>query len=458
MQSKLVDISKILDDQKIGPFQIQLLILSFLVMMIDGYDIGAAAFAGPSLIREWGLHGPELGILFSATLISGLIGSPLLGYLSDRYGRKRIIIYASFYFGIMTTAAVLATSVPSLTLLRFLAGIGIAGMLPVVVALNNEFAPRGFRATMVVIMFTGVTFGGGLPGLVAAKFIPAFGWHVLFWVGGIGAIVISVILAFTLPESVKYLALQPKRRDELVTTLAAIQPGLSIAADTQFFIGGEENQPKFKMSALFAGRLALLTPLFWISNAICLMVFYFINQWMPTLLATNGIPVAHAAIATTLFQFGGTLAGLVIMRLLDKHGFIPVPALFALGIPVVALIGLRGFPEAAVITLIAASGFCLLGLQFGNIASEANIYPTYIRTWGVGSCFAAGRVGSAFGPLTGGYLFAMHVPLQETMFIAAGPLVIGLIVSILIVPLYRKQLETTQKPAFATLAGEAATV
>jgi MFS transporter, AAHS family, 4-hydroxybenzoate transporter len=458
MQSKLVDISKILDDQKIGPFQIQLLILSFLVMMIDGYDIGAAAFAGPSLIREWGLRGPELGILFSATLISGLIGSPLLGYLSDHYGRKRIIIYASFYFGIMTMAAVLATSVQSLTLLRFLAGIGIAGMLPVVVALNNEFAPRGFRATMVVIMFTGVTFGGGLPGLVAAKFIPAFGWHVLFWVGGVGAIVISLILAFTLPESVKYLALKPKRRDDLVKTLSAIQPGLAITADTQFFIGGEENQPKFKMSALFAGRLALLTPLFWVSNAICLMVFYFINQWMPTLLASNGIPVAHAAIATTLFQFGGTLAGLVIMRLLDKRGFIPVPVLFALGIPVVALIGLRGFPEAAVIALVAGAGFCLLGLQFGNIASEANIYPTYIRTWGVGSCFAAGRVGSAFGPLTGGYLFAMHVPLQETMFIAAGPLAVGLIVSIIMVPLYRKQLEMTQKPAFATLAGEAATV
>jgi AAHS family 4-hydroxybenzoate transporter-like MFS transporter len=254
MQSKLVDISRVLDDQKIGPFQIQLLILSFLVMMIDGYDIGAAAFAGPSLIHEWGLRGPELGVLFSATLISGLIGSPLLGYLSDHYGRKRIIIYASCYFGILTTCAVLATNVGSLTLLRFFAGIGIAGMLPVVVALNNEFAPRGFRATMVVIMFTGVTFGGGLPGLVAAKFIPVFGWHILFWVGGITAVVISLLLAFTLPESVKYLALQPSRRDELVATLSAIQPDLAIAPDTQFVIGGEENQPKFKMSALCSPR------------------------------------------------------------------------------------------------------------------------------------------------------------------------------------------------------------
>jgi AAHS family 4-hydroxybenzoate transporter-like MFS transporter len=450
MQSKLVDITRVLDDQKIGPFQIRLLILSFIVMMIDGYDIGAAAFAGPSLIREWSLRGPELGVLFSATLISGLIGSPLLGYLSDRFGRKRIIVYASLYFGLLTTCAVLATSVQSLTLLRFFAGIGIAGMLPVVVALNNEFAPRGFRATMVVLMFTGVTFGGGLPGLVAAKFIPTLGWHVLFWAGGIGAVVISLLLAFTLPESVKYLALKPERRDDLVKTLAAIQPDIAIGPDTQFVITGEENQPKFRMSALFEGRLALLTPLFWISNAICLMVFYFINQWMPTLLATDGIPVAHAAIATTLFQFGGTLAGLVTMRLLDKHGFVPVPVLFALAIPVVALIGLRGFPEGVVITLIAAAGFCLLGLQFGNIASEANVYPTYIRTWGVGSCFAAGRVGSAIGPLTGGYLFAKHVPLQETLFIAAVPLFIGLVASIAIVPLYRKQIESeAQTPAYS---------
>jgi AAHS family 4-hydroxybenzoate transporter-like MFS transporter len=458
MQSKLVDITRVLDDQKIGPFQITLLILSFIVMMIDGYDIGAAAFAGPSLIREWGLHGPELGVLFSATLISGLIGSPLLGYLSDHYGRKRIIVYAAFYFGVLTTCAVLATSVQSLTLLRFFAGIGIAGMLPVVVALNNEFAPRGFRATMVVIMFTGVTFGGGLPGIVAANFIPTFGWHILFWVGGIGAIVISLLLALTLPESVKYLALKPERRADLVKTLTAIQPDLVITPDTRFVISGEENQPKFKMSALFAGRLALLTPLFWVSNAICLMVFYFINQWMPTLLATDGIPVAHAAIATTLFQFGGTLAGLVTMRLLDKYGFIPVPVLFALAIPVVALIGLRGFSEGVVITLVAAAGFCLLGLQFGNIASEANVYPTYIRTWGVGSCFAAGRVGSAVGPLAGGYLFANHVPLQETLFIAAVPLFIGLVVSIVIVPLYRKQLEFEAKaPGYAPLAGSSAT-
>jgi MFS transporter, AAHS family, 4-hydroxybenzoate transporter len=90
-------------------------------------------------------------------------------------------------------------------------------------------------------------------------------------------------------------------------------------------------------------------------------------------------------------------------------------------------------------TLVALAGFCLLGLQFGNIAMESNIYPTYIRSWGVGSCFAAGRVGSAVGPLFGGYLIAMQLPLQTLFFIAAIPLAIGLVAALIITPLYRKQ-------------------
>jgi AAHS family 4-hydroxybenzoate transporter-like MFS transporter len=184
----VVDISRFLDEQKIGKFQIGLLILSFLLMMIDGYDIVAAAFAGPSLIHEWGLRGPELGVLFSATLAAGFIGAPLLGYISDHIGRKKVIVYAALYFGVLTWASVLAHNLTTLTVLRFLAGIGVAGILPIVVSLNNEFAPTKFRATMVVLIFTGNVFGGALPGLVAARFVPTLGWHILFTVGGIASI------------------------------------------------------------------------------------------------------------------------------------------------------------------------------------------------------------------------------------------------------------------------------
>ena len=124
---------------------------------------------------------------------------------------------------------------------------------------------------------------------------------------------------------------------------------------------------------------------------------------------------------------------------LDLYGFIPVPILFALAIPIVGCIGLSGLSVGMTFALVAAAGFCLLGLQFGNIASETNMYPTYIRSWGVGSCFGAGRVGSVIGPYVGGYLIAAHMPLQEMFMIAAIPLVLGFINAVVLTPLYRTE-------------------
>jgi MFS transporter, AAHS family, 4-hydroxybenzoate transporter len=105
--------------------------------------------------------------------------------------------------------------------------------------------------------------------------------------------------------------------------------------------------------------------------------------------------------------------------------------------------------------LVASAGFCLLGLQFGNIATEANIYPTYIRSWGVGSNFAIGRIGGALGPLLGGMAFGAHLPAQQIFAIAAAPLVLGLIVALLIVPRYRAQLRRQQTAATEPVLVEA---
>lgn len=441
MSHAIVDVTEVLDRQKITRFNVGLLILAFLVMMTDGYDLGATAFAGPGLIKEWGLRGPELGVLLSSSIAAGFFGPPILGYLADHYGRKRIIVAGALAFGLFTLAAVPTTSLNQLVVTRILTGIALAGTLPIVVALTNEFAPKHARATMVVLMFTGVTFGGGLPGLIAAKYMALHGWRILFWVGGLAPLAIASVLVFALPESVKYLTLHPARRDELVAMLKRIDRSLQIGSDTRFIISGEQNRPRFSVGALLEGPLAVLTPLYWTSNLVALMVFYFINQWMPTVLSNSGVSVEQAAIATTLFQFGGTMAGLLSMRFLDKVGFLPVPILFACAIPIVIGIGVPGLSPAVLIALVASAGFCLLGLQFGNIATEANIYPTYIRSWGVGSNFAVARIGGGLGPLLGGMAFGAHLPGQQIFAIAAAPLVVGLIAALLIVPRYRAQLQ-----------------
>jgi AAHS family 4-hydroxybenzoate transporter-like MFS transporter len=438
-QAQTVDLARIIDNQKITGFHVALVVVCFIVVMADGYDIGAAAFAAPVLIREWHVSPAALGGLFSAGLFAGLFGPPILGWISDHFGRRIAIVGGLLFFGVFTWASVLAQDLTTLIYLRFIAGLGIAGVLPIATALVAEYAPRRLRATLFILMFSGVTFGGGVPGLVAKFYMPTYGWQVLFWVGGLTPIVVAFIAMFALPESIKFLSLKAERRQRLVNQIERMQPGLNLDPNSIFTIGDEVNKTEFSYGAIFKDRLAWITPMFWISNAINLMIFYFINQWTPTILANAGYPVGDAVLAATIFQFAGTLGGICIMRPLDKFGFVPVPILFACAIPVVALIGLPGLPESAILTLVGAAGFCLLGLQFGNISSETVVYPTYIRSWGLGSCFGAGRVGSVIGPLVGGWLITMNVPMQYLFLLAAVPLIIGFINAVILTPLYRAE-------------------
>jgi MFS transporter, AAHS family, 4-hydroxybenzoate transporter len=437
--ARTVDIAPIIDRQKIGVFHITLVIVAFIVVMVDGYDIAAAAIAAPALVREWHVAPTALGGLFSAGLFSGLFGPLIFGWVSDHYGRRTAIVIATAFFGVFTWASVLSQDLTTLVVLRFIAGIGISGALPITAALVNEFAPRRFRATLFILMFSGVTFGGALPGFVGKAYMATHGWQILFVVGGIAPIVVAFIAMALLPESIKFLSLKRERHERLVKQIERMQPGLNLDPDSTFIIGDEVNKEKFSYGAIFKGRLAWITPMFWLSNAVNLMIFYFINQWTPTILANAGYPVGDAVLAATAFQLAGTVGGLAIMRPLDKYGFIPVPILFACAIPVVALIGLPGLSETIIMTLVAAAGFCLLGLQFGNISSETMVYPTYIRSWGVGSCFGAGRVGSVIGPLVGGWLISLQVPMQYLFLFAAIPLVIGLINAAILTPLYRAE-------------------
>ncbi|OGA36989.1 MAG: hypothetical protein A3G80_13735 [Betaproteobacteria bacterium RIFCSPLOWO2_12_FULL_62_13b] len=436
-----VDIARIVDEQKVGSFHITVVGVSFLLMLADGYDIIAIAYIAPLLVQEWGIDKSALGPLFGAGLLGGLFGPPIFGYLADRYGRKYTVIGGAFFFGLFTLSQVWANSLGSMMLLRFIAGIGIGGVLPITVALNTEFAPRRIRASMIMLSFLGIALGGALAGLVASKYMVTYGWQVVFWTGGIAPIVLGLLGIFLFPESIKFLSLRPERRAELVRVLSKLAPGVSVPADAQFVLGDESNRAKFAFKDLFAGRLAWVTPLFWTTNLVNLMVFFFVNQWTPVLLASAGIPVERAAMATTLFQIGGFVGVLAIMRPVDKFGFIAVPILFAIGIPAVGLIGVPGLAEPTIMALVCLAGFCLIALQFGNIATESQVFPTYIRSWGVGSCFAFGRAGSVIGPLVAGAMLAKNVPVQTLFYAAGGLLVIGLIAAIALTPLYRIRME-----------------
>src|SRR4051812_40404634 len=224
----VVPVSRMLDERGLGPFQIKLLVWSFFVVLIDGYDIGAIAFAAPHLIRTWGISPHALGPVFSASLVGILFGSAIFGWIGDRYGRKAALIWSNLLFGIFTFWAAYAANIDQMFWLRLIAGIGIGGVIPNVVAINAESAPRKLRATLAIVAVGCVPIGGAIPGLISAVYVPQYGWPILFQVGGIIPIVIGIAAIFGLPESIKYMALHEGHRGNMEKLIAEIRPDFQV--------------------------------------------------------------------------------------------------------------------------------------------------------------------------------------------------------------------------------------
>ncbi|MDH4108994.1 MAG: MFS transporter [Gammaproteobacteria bacterium] len=425
--SATIDVDRLIDEQKIGRFNVMIVAWSFLAMLADGYEITAMAFAAPELVRVWGVETSSLGPVFSASLFGVLFGAPLLGWVGDRYGRRVAIILACVICGVATLSMVATTNLQQMFALRFIAGIGIGGLMPNTISLTSELSPKKFRAMLIVLMFTGITLGSGSPSVIAATLVPQYGWQVLFLIGGVFPLAVAACLVFYLPESIKFLAVRKLRPEKLLQTARRARPDLVIPATAEFVVRRAEagGTAGLGIRQIFAGGLAWITPLLWFCFAATLMANFFLNSWMPVLFERSGMDPEQAALASGLYHVGGTLGGLLISVLIDRYGVLVIAVFLALAGPVVAAIGLAGLPQAALLALSLGAGVCVLGAQFGNNASAGMIYPTEVRAKAVGWAFSIGRFGSILGPIVGGVLIAQDSSLASMLLVAAAPLVLG---------------------------------
>ena len=151
------------------------------------------------------------------------------------------------------------------------------------------------------------------------------------------------------------------------------------------------------------------------------MGHHFLTSWLPTVLNTNGVPLAHAVVAGSLIQGGGALGSLIVGRLLDRVGMIAIVMAFIISIPFVVLIGAFAMPEYLLMTVVFISGMCLLGGQIGLNALAGTIYPTFVRSTGAGWALGIGRIGSILGPVVGGVLIGMKLSMPALFVCAAIP-------------------------------------
>ncbi len=426
-----VQVSHFLDEHGVGSFQIKLIFWTVLIAMIDGYDIGAIAFAAPRLIADWHVAPKELGLVLSASNIGVLFGSQIFGWVGDRYGRKTALILCNILFGVFTFIAAYSTNLTEMTVLRLIAGLGIGGVIPNVVAINAESAPRNSRATLAIIAAGTVPLGGAFAGLVSALLVSTHGWQILFYIGGIVPIVAALAAIMGLPESIKYMALHESQRGKMEALIAAIRPDFKVPPNARFVIEDEQQSPSSNPIHLFGNGLAAITPLTWLMFALNLMGYFFLISWTPTLMTAAHATPQIAALSGAALQVGGTVGALVLCWWLQRYRFLAVAILFVIAVPIVGSIGYAGLSSTTAL-LIATffAGAVVLGIQSGINVAGALIYPTSLRANGSGWQLGIGRIGAIIGPFLGALFVGL--PVEQLYSWSALPFAAGAAVAFII--------------------------
>jgi AAHS family 4-hydroxybenzoate transporter-like MFS transporter len=419
-EAKIIEVNEVIERQQLGPFQIMLGALLLLAMFVDGFEAQAPGFAAPAIIKDWGIPRAAMGLVFGAGNLGLMLGAVLLGILGDRFGRKRTIVVGCLVLAAFSFLTVYATDLATLRLLRIGSGIGVGGVLPSVIALGTEFSPRRIQATIIWTLLIGYQFGASSGALISTFLFLHYGWHVMFLIGGILPIVTALLVLAFLPESVRFLALDPSARDRMASVLARIEPGLHPSSDTRLIIH-EEKSSGFRIVHLFTDGRAGFTLLLWAVYVSNLMALQFLLTWLPTVLESPTVPRGVAALATVLVPAGGMVGGLILSRFLDKGSIRPVAVAFALGVPLVALIGSAGGSTALLMLATFGAGCAVIGGQTNLHAAAGRFYPTFIRANGIGWANGVGRIGSILGPVIGGVLIGLDLPTSQLFLFAAVP-------------------------------------
>ena len=434
MAGRRIDVEALIDGQRFRAFAIRVLVLALLALIIEGYDIQVMSFAAPSLLKAWHLNRAAFGPVLSASLLGILFGAPAFGWLGDRVGRKTCIVISSVLYGLLSLCLLLAHDLNTLVILRFLAGLGMGGVVPNAIAIAAELAPKRMRAGMAGFIGVGITVGGIVPGLVVAQLSRGSVFHQLFLIGGVAPLVLAAIIAVGLPESIAFLVQRGGSKTRIVSLANQIDPGLKADAEDELFLPQRPVGEAVGYGALFAGELKLVTPLLWVMFAASLLSLFMLTSWMPLLLEASGFTARDAAATNSLFQIGGAVSGVVVALLLGRLGPRLPLAMFVLALISIAIAARAPLSNGALAGVIALCGFCVAGIQCSLNGTAGLAYPTPVRSRGLGAALGVGRIGAVVGPLVAGAMVASGVTSARDLFLLPLlPLAVATLASFVVV-------------------------
>lgn len=432
MTAKSVDVLEFIDGHPVSRYQIGILMLCMLVAALDGFDTQAIGYTAPAIAEVLNLPMSQFGQIGSAGLIGAAVGALLFGPLADVLGRKSFMILAVVVFGAFSLMTAHASSLDELLVYRILAGLGLGGATPAFLAMGAELAPSRLRDVFVTILFASFPGGGLVGSLTSAWVIPTFGWRSVFYIGTAAPLLIAVILAIRLPESIRFLLAKNVRHDEVRRTLERIAPG-EIPPDATLTAKSEKSAKGVPVSELFRDGRAVPTLLLWVPFFMVFMILVTVTFWTPAVLRSVGFSLSAAALIVGSNNIGSICASALSGWLVNRFGAfaILVPG-FVLGAASLAWFGQATSSVATLGVAAFLAGFFVGGTGTGLIAVAAGMYPTAIRSTGIGWAMGMGRVGQVFGPVLIGLLVGLGATVVGIFYAAAVPCLIGAVFLLLL--------------------------
>ncbi|WP_420390184.1 MFS transporter [Marinobacter sp.] len=413
-----IDVNDVIDNATFNKFHWKVLFWCTLIIIFDGYDLVIYGVVLPILMDQWNLNPYVAGLLGSSALFGMMFGAMGFGMLSDRLGRKKVIITCVVLFSVTTVINGFATTPWQFGILRFIAGLGIGGVMPNVVSLMSEYSPARRRSTLVALMFSGYAVGGMMSAGLGIWIVPNYGWEIMFYLAAVPMLMLPFMLKF-LPESVAFLMAQ-KREGEARDILTQVAP-LKHINEQDVLRVPPTTDSKAPVLELFRDGRAMSTLMFWVAFFCCLLMVYALGSWLPKLMSNAGYALSSSLMFLMVLNVGAIIGAVGGGWLADRLSLRSVlVSFFILGSGSLVLLGYES-PMWFLYTLVGIAGATTIGSQILLYAYVAQYYPTSIRSTGLGWASGIGRNGAIVGPLLGGALLAMALPHQMNFLALAVP-------------------------------------
>ncbi len=403
-------------------FQVFVVLMCFVLNMNDGIDVLVVSYTGTELLAEWGLTKALQGYIFSAGLAGMTLGCLFIAPIADIIGRRKLFIIA---VGLDSVAMLLSSQVSSYNqflILRFIAGLGIGGLLPTMASIASEFSNNKRKDLAVGFVQAGWPIGAIGMGFFTAWAVPEFGWRFAYLFAGLVSSVMLIMIIFFMPESIDYLwKKQPGNALERINKVLkkiGQEPLIELPAIQSRVVPGVKTlfNPEYKASTI---RL-------WIGIFFGFMTLYTLISWVPSIASDSGMPFKMATYVGTVLNLGAFIGSIGIGWLASRFKLRKlIFTFFMIAFVVMVLYGTLPLSTALIFFITFLIGIFVQGGFNGYWPATTRVYATEVRATGVGWATGAGRFGAIAGPALFGILSDMNLSVASLFIIFSIPLIIS---------------------------------